>query len=222
MIVRAARTWALAAMAAVLLTGRAQAFPIVFNGPGGFGISAASAASAEASGVPIIAVDAILQAAALNLTIPAPAVLSSTLTGSPSISNPNRATSDWSVTNGGIPRSDVWLVFLNPVTYTRSQVGFEMDGSDGWAVISVFVPFGEGGVEYFYPAKFLGDMNSAVTVDFLMRHLIGEALHTQGGTLVLPQYSVGALTGIPLPEPGLLILAALGTAMAVLSRRGNA
>ena len=34
-----------------------------------------------------------------------------------------------------------------------------------------------------------------------MHHLVGQPLIQQGGELVLPQYSVGALQGIPVPEP---------------------
>jgi hypothetical protein len=223
MMVRAAWIWTLATAAAVLVAGPAQALSIVFDGPGGFGISAEAAEDAAAEGVPIIEVDAIAQAVLLNLTIPAPNVLSSTVVGNPSVSNPNRARSEWSVTNSGAgDLSDVWLVFLNPATYTPTQVGFEIDGSAGWAVVTVFVPDGEDGTDYYYPARFLGDMDSGDTVDFLMRHLVGETLHTQGSNLVLPQYSVGALQGIPVPEPGVLALSVAGFALAAVLRRRSA
>ncbi len=229
MIVRSVRIWVLAAVAATgLAAGRADALTVVFNGPGGYGISAASAANAAAAGVPIVTAQGIMQAASLDLTIPAPDVLSYSLSGSPSVASPNTAISRWSVTNGGssyyegLP--DVWLVFFNPVTYTPSQVGFEIDGDDGWAVISVLVPFGMSSVEYFYPARYLGDMDSGVTVDFLMRHVIGEALNSDGQNLVLPRYSVGALVEVPLPvpEPSALITVSLSLALAALLRRRQA
>jgi hypothetical protein len=207
----------------VLAAGRSDAFPIVFNGPGGYGISAASAAGAEADGVRIIEVDSISTAASLNLTIPAPDVLSFQLVGSPSVSNPNRATSEWSVTNsgnGGL--SDTWLVFLNPVTYTASEVGFEIDGDAGWALISIFVPVGAGGTTYFYPARFLGDLGADDTFDFLMHHLVGQTLTQQGNVRILPQYSVGALVGIPVPEPAQLVLVAIGLAVTATLRRRSA
>ena len=53
--------WLVSALAALVLSlaGRADAFNIVFNGPSGFGISAASAASASAAGVPFFDVDAL-------------------------------------------------------------------------------------------------------------------------------------------------------------------
>lgn len=221
MRVRSVWMAAVAVLGLLLAADRAGAFPIVFNGVGGNGISAASAASAEANGVPIVDVDAIYTAASLGLTIPAPDVLSSTLVGNPSVSNPNRATSEWSVTNagqGGL--TDAWLVFLYPSDYTPSEVGFEIDGDDGWVVISVFVGSGTGGSYYFYPARFLGDLAPTDTVDFLMRHLVGEPLNEVNGELVLPEYAVGALQGIPLPEPHALAL--LGLSLAAILRRRSA
>lgn len=217
---------AVAALGLMLSAGRAGAFPIVVNGSAGFGISAASAESAEANGVPIVVVEAgeIQTAAAFGLTIPAPDVLSSALVGSPSVSNPNRATSEWSVTNagqGGL--SDAWLVFLTSTDYPDPEVGFEIDGDDGWIVISVFVPSGEeGGSYYFYPARSLGDLAPSDTVDFLMNHLVGVPLHANGNVLELPQYSVGAIGGIPLPEPHAFALAALGLGLAAILRRRSA
>jgi len=207
---------AAAALGLLLASGRAGAFPVVFNGVGGYGISAASASSAEANGVPIVDVDVIYTAADMGLTIPAPDVLSSSLVGNPSVSNPNRATSEWSVTNGGQGAlSDAWLVFLTSTDYTDTSVGFEIDGDDGWVVVSVYA----AGAYYFYPARFLGDLAPSDTVDFLMRHLVGEPLHEDGDELVLPQYGVGALQGIPLPEPHALALAALGLSLVAILRR---
>ena len=115
-------------------------------------------------------------------------------------------------------------MFLNPTGtfYTPSLVGFEIDGDDGWVVISVFVPNGQGGSYYFYPARFLGDIAPDDTVTFLMHHLVGQALQLQGNELVLPQYSVGALHDIPLPEPSALVLAAFGTALVAVLRRRSA
>ena len=225
MSVRTRWIWTFFAAAAALAAGPAHAFDIVFDGPGGYGISADTAANAEAAGVPIIEVASISQAAALDLTIPAPEVLSFVLTPTPSVANPNTATSRWSVTNsgeGGL--SGTWLVFLNPKpeNYTATNVGFEMDGDDGWAVIDVFVPMGKGGTDYFYPAIFLGDIGSEDTVTFLMHHLVGQALHPENGKLVLPQYSVGALQGVPAPEPAVLVLLAAGIALAASSKLRNA
>ncbi len=206
----------------LLVAGNAGAYPIVFNGTGGFGISAASADGAEADGVQIVEVAAneIVPAAAMNLTIPAPDVLSATLVGSPSVSNPNRVTSEWSVTNAGQGvLSDAWLVFFTSTDYADSSVGFEIDGDDGWIVLSVYVPSGSGGSYYFYPARSLGDLDPSANIDFLMRHLVGVPLVEAGDELLLPQYSVGALQGLPLPEPNALVLTGFGLAVAAILRR---
>jgi hypothetical protein len=216
--------WTLAAAAALFAAGRADAFNIVFNGPSGFGIDAATAANAEAAGVPILDVESLQQAAALHLVIPDPDVLSFDISSSPSVANPNKATSRWEVDNaGGTDLRGTWLVFLNPVTYTATKIGFEIDGDDGWAVFDVFVPAGTGGTDYFYPAVFLGDIDSGDSVNFLMHHLVGQKLHQQGSsTLVLPHYSVAALAGRPIPEPALLGVLAAGLALAACAVRRNA
>jgi hypothetical protein len=221
--VRAVWTGLLLAGLTALSAGRAQAIPVYFDGPGGFGISEESAANALDAGVPIIEVDAIVTADSLGLTIPERDVISFTLVTNPSTSNPHRVNSQWTVAKGGPSGvSDAWLVFLNPLDYTPSRVGFEIDGDFGWAVIQVFVPEGEGGSDYFYPAKFLGDMSAAETVDFLMRHRIGQSLRSEGGDFVLPQYSVGALQGVPLPEPASLALGAIALLLAAILRTRSA
>lgn len=213
--------WFLAssAAAALLAAGPAQAFGIVFNGPSGYGISAGSAEAAADAGIPIFSVPSISQAAALDLEIPEPEVLNFQLSSSPSVSKPNTANSRWTVSNGGErDLSGTWLVFLNPVTYTASKVGFEIDEEDGWAVVDVFVPMGSGGTHYFYPAVFLGNVAVDDSVTFLMHHLVGQALRHQGGKLVLPKYSVGALQ-TEVPEPAALVLLAAGAALAACAKR---
>ena len=214
--------WTLAVAAALLAAGPAQAFNIVFDGPGGFGISASSAASAEADGVPLLVVDQISTAASLGLTIPDPDVLFFDLVGSPSVANPHTATSMWTVNKGGAGAlSDGWLVFLGPTHtegYDPSLIGFEIDGDDGWALVSVLF----GGTNYYYPAQFLGDIANGGATDFQMHHRVGQPLFQQGGVFVLPQYSVGALQGILVPEPTALALLAVGVALAAGTKRRNA
>jgi len=203
---------------ALLLAGRADAFNIVFNGPSGFGISAASAASAAAAGVPIFDVDALAVAADLGIVIPAPDVQSFHLVQSPSVANPNTANSLWTVNNTGAGALDsAWLVFTNPETYTADRVGFEIDPSAGWALFDVVA----AGQDYFYPAVFLGDLPAGDAASFAMHHRVGETLdETAGGKLILPQYHVAALEG--LPEPAMLALVAAGLALAALAHRRNA
>ncbi len=216
--IRSIGTGILAALCALVAAGRADAIGVAFDGPSGFGISAASAAAAAADGLQIIPVEQLATAASFGLTIPAPEVQDAQLVGSPSFANPNRATSTWTVTNSGqMNLQDAWLIFLYPATYTASQVGFEIDDEDGWAVINVFV----SGVDYFYPARFMDDLDPSDAVAFTMRHLVGEPLTQSGSTFVLPQYAVGAIQGIPLPEPAALALAVSGLVLVAALRRSR-
>lgn len=206
------------AAVALCAAGRADAFNIVFNGPGGFGISAASASSAAAAGVPIFDVAALAVAKDLGIVIPAPDVQSFHLVQSPSVANPNTAASIWTVNNTSARTLDsAWLVFTNPETYTASQVGFEIDPSAGWALFDVIA----AGQDYFYPAVFLGDIGAGDATTFAMHHRVGETLTMNGqGQLVLPKYHVAALEG--LPEPTVIALILLVVAVAAVVRRRNA
>jgi hypothetical protein len=215
------RTWGelrtLAVAAALLLSaGPAAAFPVVFNGPSGFGVSAATATSVSAAGFPIIEGATIFPANDFSLVIPAPDVLSHNIQSHPSVSNPTTAQSRWSVTDGGeVGLDEAWLVFLTPLTYTPSKVGIDLQPGGHWALVDVPV----GKTDYFYPAVFLGDVDVDATVTFLMNHIVGEALTQQGSTLVLPQYSVGLLEGVPLPEASTLVFLATGLGLAAALRR---
>jgi hypothetical protein len=211
-----ARAFAIALALALFGATAARAFPITFDGPGGFGVSAATAASVEAAGFSLIQNIPVVPAANDGLTIPAPEVLSSHIVTHPSVSNPNTAQSRWSVTNGGDGSlDDAWLVFFGPVTYTPSLVGIDLQPGGQWALVEVNA--GDSG-DFFYPAVFLGDMNTDQTATFLMNHVVGQALTKQGSTLILPQYSVGVFTGVPLPEPSALALVAAGLALAGVLR----
>jgi hypothetical protein len=209
---------AAALSAALLWVTPALAFPVVFGGPGGFGVSGSTASAAQAAGFALITDTAVAPADSVPLTIPAPDVLSSHIVSSPSVANPNTAVSRWTVTNGGDSElNDAWLVFFTPLTYTPSQVGIDLQPGGEWALVEVPV----GQTSYFYPAVFLGDIGAQNATTFLMHHVVGQALTQVGNTLVLPQYQVGILTGVPLPEPavGLLLAVALGVVLRI--RRGE-
>jgi len=147
-------------------------------------------------------------------------VLSSHLVSNPSVSNPNTAQSLWSVTDGGgSSLSNAWLVFFGPTTYTPTLVGIDLPSGGRWRLVEVSA--GESG-NYFYPAVFLGSLDPGDTATFLMNHIVGTALTRQGSNLILPQYSVGVLTGVPLPEPGSLVLLTAGITLAALLRNRKA
>jgi len=209
--------WLAPALAAALLwVTPARAFPVLFGGPSGFGVSASTASAAQAAGFDLITEATIAPADSVPLLIPAPDVQSSHVPSSPSPANPVTATSNWSVTNGGDGElDDAWLVFLKPLTYTPSTTGIDLQAGGHWRLVEV--PFGQD--TYFYPAVFLGDMAPDGLSTFLMHHVVGEALTQVGNTLVLPQYQVGVLTGVPLPEPALALLFAAGMGVTAVLRR---
>ena len=211
--------WFASALAAALLwVTPARAFPVLFGGPSGFGVSGSTASAAEAAGFDLITDATIVPADTVPLVIPAPDVLSSHIPSSPSVSNPVTATSQWSVTNGGDGAlTDAWLVFLKPLTYTPSTTGIDLQAGGQWRLVEM--PVGKD--TYFYPAVFLGDVAADGTSTFLMHHVVGEALTQVGNTLVLPQYQVGVLTGVPLPEPAFALLVAAGLGLAALARRAE-
>ncbi len=216
-------TGILAALCALVAAGRADAIAFVFDGAGGYGISASRAAAAEADGLQIIDVDELFTADALGISVPSRVVDLPTLviSPSPSPSNPSSVDSAWTVTTSGHGNLvDAWLVFYNTsANYSSALVGFEADDEEGWAVFSVFA----AGSEYFYPAVHLGDFDPSNPVVFTMHHLVGQTLLTNGsGQLELPRYTVGSIEGIPLPEPSALALGAAGLALLALLRLRNA
>jgi hypothetical protein len=209
---------ALAIGAALLLwAGSAGAFPVVFNGTGGYGVSSATASSVSTAGFEIIEDALIYNANTFNLVIPAPDVLSSHIQSHPTVANPTTAQSRWSVTNGSDgDLHDAWLVFLTPLTYIDDRVGIDLQPGN-WALVEVSA----GKDTYFYPAVFLGDVDADATATFLMNHIVGQQLTRVGSTLVLPQYSVGMFTGVPVPEASTFVLLAAGLALAGAVRRGK-
>jgi hypothetical protein len=205
--------------AAWLLAAPASAFPVLFDGPSGYGISSETADDAIAAGFTRLTPGGINTASASGLAIPDPFVLSALLNDSPSTTNPISATSRWTVQN---TRSrafqDAWLVFLTPLTYTPTLVGMDLQTGQ-WGIVEVSVGSGETATEYFYPAVRLGNIAAGGSAQFEMHHLVGTALTQQGGDLILPKYGVGALGIVPGPAA----LPLLGMLVAGLAlRRGSA
>jgi hypothetical protein len=211
------RALAIAAALALSAAAPARAFPVFFNGDGGFGVSATSANAAQSVGFRVIG-GPLYPADSYDLSIPAPEVLSFHIRTSPSLSHPTTAESRWTVTNGGeTALDDAWLVFFTPVTYTDSKVGIDLQMGGQWALVEASA----GEVDYFYPAVFLGDLDSSDSVSFFMHHVIAQSLTKQGSTYILPKYSVGLLQGVPLPEGSVLVSLAAGLALVAALRRGK-
>ncbi len=205
--------------AGLLAAGPAAAFPVVFGGSGGYGLSSSTASAVTGAGFQLIDDTLVFPMNDFGIVIPAPNVLSHHIQSNPSVSNPTTAQSRWSVTNGGEGGlNDAWLVFFRPTTYSPTQVGIDLQAGGQWALVEVAA----GGTSYFYPAVFLGDVGSDATVTFLMNHIVGTTLTQQGSTLVLPKYQVGILQGVvPVPEAGTLGLLLAGVSFTAALRRGK-
>jgi hypothetical protein len=218
---RMRKLWLGALAVLALAAGRASALEIYFNGPGNYGVSSSTALAAHAAGFSIIETGSIAQASSFGIVIPEPDVLTTSLQTHPTASHPNRATSDWSVTNGGSQDlADAWLVFLRPLTYSR-KAGIDLQAGD-WALVHVQVAKKKGKLQdYYYPAVHLGPMESDETTDFIMHHLVAANLRKRGNTLFLPKYSVALLPFAKAPEPGTLALLGVGLVFAAALRRGG-
>jgi len=205
----------LALAAAWLLAPPAVAFPVMFDGPSGYGTSSTSAGGAFEAGFTRLDPVGINQPADFGITIPEPVVLSAALNGSPSAANPITATSTWTVQNPGRAIQDAWLVFLKPLTYSPSLVGIDLQIGGQWGLVAVSA----GSTEYFYPAVRLGLLPNSGSVQFTMHHVVATLLTQQGNTLVLPKYGVGILGSVP--GPAALPLLVMLFAGLVLRRRST-
>lgn len=215
------RSFVLTTVATWFFAATAYALPVWFDGPDGYGISAAQAAGAEAAGFSILSVEQLQQATPLE--IPAPDVLGYRIKSSPTRGNPTTAFSRWEVTNGGDSTlADTWLVFLTPLNYTPSKVGIDLQAGGDWAVISVLVAAGEGYDEYFYPAVRLGDLEPGEDAEsFIMKHVLATKLKKNGAMRILPQYQVGLVSVQPVPEPASIALFCAGGVLVACALRGR-
>jgi hypothetical protein len=200
-------------LSAVLLPVSAGAFPVLFDGPSGYGLSEGTADDALDAGIARLTPLHIDTVSSRGLLIPDPVVLDFHLSDSPSPSDPHTVRSLWTVQNtGNSAFQDAWLVFLSPVGYSAPLVGIDLQTGE-WRIVEVSV----GSTEYFYPAVRLGNIAAGGSAQFTMHHVVGTALTQVGNTLILPKYGVGVIGVVPGPA-ALPLLGVLLTAIGLRRR----
>ncbi|HVN39460.1 MAG TPA: PEP-CTERM sorting domain-containing protein [Myxococcota bacterium] len=225
------RSFALALLAAsAQLLSAAAAFGgtigLTFDGPTDstgkhWGVSASSASAAQAAGIGLL--NAPISETTGNLDIVNQDIGSLRLTQSDLVT-PFDVTSRWTAeSEQNFANSVVWLVFtsIDPrtfevngqqkdVPYDPTKVGLRVDSSSGWVLLQTSAP--SLGTIY-YPAIRLGPLGSqdreVVNVPYFLQQLI--TFNSNGSTVLpLPKLRIAiALTAIPEPTTGLLLVAGL-------------
>jgi hypothetical protein len=199
------------------LAGPARA-ALFFDGPRGFGVSEASAL---ASGLPIRIVPHLIPAQGL-LAVHPPRPGDPALATKPSLDTPNLVPSVWDIDqvhDRDLP--NVWLVFLSPLTYEPSLVGFDLLPHGPSLLIQLEAPVDQQPTTLYYPAFGLGDLAADgivgdVDASLSLTHAIATDLMVEGPNRVLPRYGLALFV----PEPRTLTMVALLlSACAVLSGR---
>lgn len=235
---RLARAFALAAGLAVLLAGApAGALTLYFQGADGYGIDPARVGDAQAAGIPVIDPLGSLELMSLaadgdatpdfsvDVTDPLPASQVSE-PASPTEGDPVTASDDWTLTNLGAARSQLWLVFVSNSfvqdlpdgPYDPSDVGLDLDPSLPWGLLDASP--GDDSVDGpFYPALFVGDLGSGEATSIPVRYRVARSLLLNSeGEPTLPRYLVGEATA-PIPEPSTVAL--LGAGLIGLAAAGR-
>jgi hypothetical protein len=232
--VRRFRTAFSALFAAVLAASSAQAVtigdtnPVFFNGPDGYGFSAADVSAAGlAAAFQADAEDGWLQAGKrsprvdLAISVDLQKVYKDpNRKGKPTLANPVIADSIWKITNKtGESLDDVLLVFtLGDTSGKKNPKPVALDGN----LIDILA-YSNDDVDYLFGVVRLGDLaaegpGSAVEID--VRYIVGGRLARNGSKLLLPRFGTSAVTGwTPVPEPATGACVALGLLALAAARR---
>jgi hypothetical protein len=217
--------------AGVAAPAAATPVTVFFDGPSGFGVSAASAAAAEAAGVEfrypgfVGSASGVLSVSSQVLQGDANSQSSLLLAQSG-----NTATSIWTVENvSSIDlRGETYFLFVTGmafsidgeiVEYGDANVGLSIDPARDWVLVRTSMEPGQG---YYYPAVALGSLGAgASAAPFAVNYVVDQPIQRLAtNKLVLPQFAAG-MGFEPIPEPTAGVLMGLGLALlaVVLQRR---
>jgi hypothetical protein len=203
--------------------------PIFFNGPDGYGFTAADVAAAGlAAAFQADAEDNWLNAGkkspkvdlAISVDLQEVYKDPNRKGKKPTIANPIIADSIWTVTNTtGEDLDDVLLVFtLGDSSGKKKHKPVGLDGD-----LVDILAYSNDGVDYLFGVIRLGDLAAegpGSSVDIDVRYIVGGRLARNGSKLLLPRFGTSAVTGATaIPEPATGACVALGLLALAAARR---
>lgn len=196
----------------ILAAAPTQAFSVFFDGPSGFGIGESNALDAQAAGVSLFSTPSLLPIDGIVASVTKNLDVGSVVNpASPSRSLPVEGTSLWSVafTASGADiataSDNAWLLLVRSTDFAPGNAGLDLDPSLGWAVVIAQ----DADTTFFYPAVRLAPTPLAGTRDVTVRYRVAQSLPNIDGVLTFPQFQ-GGIAVAPIPEPGTLLLLAVG------------
>lgn len=225
---RSRAPWMIVLLLAVGVAAPAAATPVTvfFDGPSGWGVSAASA---EGSGVPFVYPEVVGSASGvLGVSQELQGVYDyDDIVAFLLNESGNEATSMWTVENeSGDDLPEETYLFLatavlfpyggGDVEYDDENVGLTIDPLDGWVFVRTSTEPGQG---YYYPAIKIGPLGAGAEAVFAVNYVVNQPIQLVGlNELVLPQLAAGmAFTTIPEPATGILL--GVGLALLAVSHR---
>jgi hypothetical protein len=221
------RTSVLVASLAFSAPALAVPYAALFDGPAGgdgqnFGLSASSAAAAQAAGVPVVVTPIFTTVGVLEVVNQD---LASITVDSDDLDIPFEIDSTWTVESvfstpliGNaylvFPTTDPRTIDLGSgpqtIEYEDSLVGLVLDGAQGWALIQVSDP--QLGT-LFYPAISLGSLDPGQQKDVELRYHLEQLFNfpVGGGQELVPLPTLRIrFAFVPIPEPTTGLLVATG------------